>query len=217
MHLTADNLSFAVGNKPILKDVNLNVADATSIALTGPSGCGKTTLLYCLALILKPTTGSIHFDGQDATTWPTRKRAALWRNQAAFIFQDYGLVEDEPVGFNVCMAKAPLWGTHKRGWGNSVENALTAVGLAGRATEPVSQLSGGERQRVGIARAIHKQATIIFADEPTASLDAENRQLVQDLLFAQTNTGATIVIATHDLSLAAACDQNLPLSTNVQR
>lgn len=211
MRLTADHIAFAVGDKTILRDVTLDVPEGTSIALTGPSGCGKTTLLYCLALILKPTAGNISLNGQNATTWAARKRAALWRNQAAFVFQDYGLVEDEPVGFNVCMAKATLWGTSRRGWGESVDNALAVVGLAGRATEPVSQLSGGERQRVGIARAIHKKATIIFADEPTASLDAENRQLVQDLLFAQAKAGTTTIIATHDLRLAGACDQNLSL------
>ena len=127
MSLEATNLTFTVDGRAILLDVSLYVPSGSSVALVGPSGCGKTTLLNCLALIQQPTTGTVTIDGANATAWGGRRRSAFWRSQAAFIFQDYGLVEDEPVGFNVCMAKAPLWGSGRRGWGTAVNAALATV------------------------------------------------------------------------------------------
>lgn len=95
-----------------------------------------------------------------------------------------------------------------------MEDALNRVGLTGRASEQVAKLSGGERQRVGIARAIHKKAKVIFADEPTASLDVGNRQIVHDLLLGEKARGATIVISTHDDHLSSACDAVFRLASS---
>lgn len=210
MHITAHDIHLTIGARTILDGVSLDAATGTAIALTGPSGSGKTTLLNCLGLLLPADRGQIIIDGTDVTRMRGERRRRFWRDNVAFVFQDYGLVPDESAGFNVCMERSPLWRT-PRSWGAAVDDALAKVGLAGRAGEQVAKLSGGERQRVSIARAIHKQARLIFADEPTASLDADNRQIVHDLLLGEQARGATIVISTHDDRLSSACDQVLKL------
>lgn len=210
MQITAHDIHLTIDDRDILNQVSVDAPSGTSLALTGPSGSGKTTLLNCLGLLLPVTRGQIVIDGTDMTRLRVERKRRFWRDNVAFIFQDYGLVPDESVGFNICMESAPIL-RRRKGWGPRVEEALARVGLAGRSGEQVAKLSGGERQRVSIARAIHKQARVIFADEPTASLDAENRQNVQDLLLGERERGATVVISTHDDRLASACDQRLGL------
>lgn len=210
MHVTAENLSLSISDRDILSAISVSVASGTSLALVGPSGCGKTTLLNCFGMLLRPTSGRITADGADITRLRGARRRRFWRDQVAFIFQDAGLVPDETVGFNVDMNRIPL-GRPPKDWGEAVNRALDQVGLSGRGTDPVSHLSGGERQRVGVARSIHKQAHLVLADEPTASLDAKTRQSIQELMLAETARGATLIVATHDAALAAACDQVLEL------
>lgn len=206
MQITAHNIHLTIDDRDILNKVSVDAPSGTSVALTGPSGSGKTTLLNCLGLLLPVTQGQILVDGADVTRLSVARKRQFWRDNVAFIFQDYGLVPDESVGFNICMESAPIL-RRRKGWKPGVEEALAKVGLAGRSGDQVAKLSGGERQRVGIARAIFKQARIIFADEPTASLDAVNRQNVHDLLLGEQERGATVVISTHDENLAAACDE----------
>lgn len=161
-------------------------------------------------MLLPVTEGEILIDGTAMSRLKGERRRRFWRDNVAFIFQDYGLVPDESVGFNVCMESSPIF-RRTKAWDTTVHDALATVGLEGRENEQVAKLSGGERQRVSIARAIHKQARIIFADEPTASLDAGNRRIVQDLLLAEKARGATVVISTHDDRLSSACDEALRL------
>ncbi|MDO5066684.1 MAG: ATP-binding cassette domain-containing protein [Propionibacteriaceae bacterium] len=210
MQITAHNIHVTIDNRDILNKVSVDAPSGTSLALTGPSGSGKTTLLNCLGLLLPVTEGRILIDGSDVTKLSVARKRQFWRDNVAFIFQDYGLVPDESVGFNICMESAPIL-QRKKDWGPRVEEALAKVGLGGRAGDQVAKLSGGERQRVGIARAIHKQARIIFADEPTASLDAANRRMVHELLLGEQERGATVVISTHDDQLAAACNEAVRL------
>lgn len=210
MHITARNIHLTIDSLTILNRISLDAPSGTALALTGPSGSGKTTLLNCLGLLLPVTQGQILIDGADVTKLGGERRRRFWRDNAAFIFQDYGLIPDETVGFNVCMETSPIFRKSK-GWDEKVEQALAKVGLAGRSREQVAKLSGGERQRVSIARAIYKQAKIIYADEPTASLDAGNRQVVHDLLLGERERGATVIISTHDDQLSAACDAILAL------
>ena len=206
MQITAHNIHLTIDGRDILNKVSVDVPSGTSAAITGPSGSGKTTLLNCLGLLLPVTQGQILIDGVDVTKLSVARKRQFWRDNVAFIFQDYGLVPDESVGFNICMESAPIL-RRRKGWVTRVEEALAKVGLVGRSADQVAKLSGGERQRVSIARAIFKQARIIFADEPTASLDAVNRQNVHDLLLGEQERGATVVISTHDDHLAAACDE----------
>lgn len=215
MHLEARDLDLSIDARHILGRVSLVVPAGRSVALIGPSGCGKTTLLNCLGLLLTPDAGTITVDGRDVTRLGSSGRRRFWRDHVAFVFQDYGLMNDASVGFNVSMATAPVF-RRPRNWGPQVEAVLARVGLAQRASEPVARLSGGERERVGIARAMHKGADLILADEPTASLDAANRESVQSLLLGETERGASVVIATHDMELANACDAVLDLGGRTQ-
>ena len=210
MQITARNIHLRIGSRTILDKISLEIPSGSAFALTGPSGSGKTTLLNCLGLLLPVTEGEILIDGNNMSQLKGERRRRFWRDNVAFIFQDYGLVPDESVGFNVCMESSPIFRKTKA-WSTTVHDALATVGLEGRENEQVAKLSGGERQRVSIARAIHKQARTIFADEPTASLDAGNRQIVHDLLLAEKARGTTIVISTHDNQLSSACDDAFQL------
>ena len=152
----------------------------TMTALVGPSGCGKTTLLHCLGLLLPVDQGHIFIDGDDVTRYNTAARRRFWRDHAAFILQDYGIMDEESVGFNITMQASIL---RQRVTGNRerLVQVLEQTGLKGRECELASYLSGGEKQRLALARAVYKDASILFIDEPTASLDAANRRKVIDL------------------------------------
>lgn len=173
--------------------------------LVGVSGAGKTTALHCLGLLVSPTTGTVSVAGENTAGWTDKRRRKFWRNDAAFIFQDYGLIDDESVEYNVEIGQT--FGRLQKSRNDTVKAALSEVGLTGRESEMVSRLSGGEKQRVGLARAIAKNAGCIFADEPTASLDLENRTLVIKVLADRARQGATVVLATHDDQAMDACDQ----------
>lgn len=159
--------------------------------------------------------GRVLVGDQDATRWDDRRRRKFWQQHAAFVFQDYGLIDEESVEYNVALSQISLFGLRKR-QKSRIEIALDRVGLTGRGGEKVSTLSGGEKQRVGLARAMFKSADVIFADEPTASLDLFNRNLVTGFLQEEAARGATVVIATHDEALMNACDLKLRLGSVVE-
>ncbi|KFI51787.1 ABC transporter ATP-binding protein [Bifidobacterium biavatii] len=199
------NLATGINGHTITSDINLDVTPGTMTALTGPSGCGKTTLLHAIGLLQTPAAGTLTIDGIDATGWNQRQRRRFWRDKAAFILQDYGIMDEETVGFNVSMRLNAL-GLAVGGDRRRIRNALRLTGLASRADETASHLSGGEKQRLGIARAIYKNASVILADEPTASLDAGNRANIIRLLRERAAQGAAVILATHDPVLVDACD-----------
>lgn len=197
----ARQLTIDIKNRTIVKGVSLTGLPGQLTALTGASGSGKSTLLSALGLLLVPASGQVLIDGVDTTGWTEKQRAQFWAQEAAFIYQDYGVLKDESVGANVALS-AQDFNRNRQ----VIEGVLAEVGLAGRSAEPASVLSGGEKQRLGIARAIYKRASVIFADEPTASLDASNRSRVFRLLKEQADAGVTVLIATHDERLISSCD-----------
>ena len=182
------------------KDISFEIEKGSLTALLGPSGSGKTTLLNCLGLILPVDSGEVLVDNTDATRWREAQRAAFWRESASFIYQDYGIIDDESVSFNVSLRKI---GSNQR----QINEVLKTVGLSGREKDRAMVLSGGEKQRLGIARAIYKNASVIFADEPTASLDEANRNLVISLLRDCANRGVAVILATHDERLVKECEE----------
>lgn len=208
MRIEASNLSVRVKSRDIIRDLSFACYPGQSVAITGPSGCGKTTLMNALGRLLPISSGTLRLGGVDASRWSEKQCRRFWRDSAAFVLQDYGLVDEETLAYNVTLTK-PLWRRQKAP--AKVLDVLDQVGLKERANDPTVQLSGGERRRVAIARAMHRQASVIFADEPTASLDEENRATVQYLLLAEAQRGSTVVIATHDLELARACDATIHL------
>jgi putative ABC transport system ATP-binding protein len=206
MELHVKNVSLAVRGRTVLHHETVCALPGRTLALVGPSGCGKTTLLGILGLLHKPDTGTVLADGTDTSRWKDDLRRRFWQRHAAFVFQDYGLIDDESVAYNVALSRLSLFGSPRKHMA-TVEKALARVALGGRALERCSRLSGGERQRVGLARAIFRRADVILADEPTASLDLGNRELVAGFLQAEAARGATVVVATHDEDLITLCDE----------
>lgn len=216
MHIAADDVSVIIDGREVVHNASLECHPGSMTALVGPSGCGKTTLLHCLGLLQRPTSGRVLVDGTDTTGWKAGRRRRFWKDHATFVLQDYGVMEEEPVAFNVTMTKR-VFGSRVVGDQGRLQAALKTTGLSGRDHEPASHLSGGEKQRLSIARAIYKNATAIFVDEPTASLDAGNRSRVIELFTSLARRGCVVVVATHDAAMIEACDVRYPLYTEAER
>lgn len=205
MNIVADDVTVIVDGREIVHRASLDCAPGTMTALTGPSGSGKTTLLHCLGLLQRPARGRVLVDGTDTTGWNARRRRRFWKDHAAFVLQEYGAIEEESVAYNVTMAKS-LLSTRVAGDHQRLQSALAETGLSGRESELAAHLSGGEKKRLSIARAIYKNAQVIFADEPTASLDDDNRTNVIELFASLARQDCVVVVATHDAEMIAACD-----------
>lgn len=179
-------------------------------AIVGPSGSGKSTLLHALAGIVVPEQGRIMFGAVDVSALDERQRDAWRLTHCGMVFQDFRLIDELdalanillPVQFTRLRIPAAL---HHRG-----QSLLTDFGLQGR-SGPVARLSRGEQQRVALARALLLDPPVLLADEPTASLDADNAQRIVNALLAVARAGKTVVAVTHDDKLAALSDQRLTL------
>ncbi|HYG07384.1 MAG TPA: ATP-binding cassette domain-containing protein [Stenotrophomonas sp.] len=182
--------------------MELRIAEGDSVAIVGASGSGKTTLLGLLAGLDLPSRGSISLAGQALGTLDEEARAALRAREVGFVFQSFHLLPSLTAEENVALP-LELAGREDSA---RVREVLQAVGLAARARHYPRQLSGGEQQRVAIARAFVGRPRILFADEPTGSLDHATGRHVSDLLFAlNAGSGTTLVLVTHDLHLAQRC------------
>ena len=193
----------------VLKDVDLSVARGERIAIVGPSGSGKTTLLVLLAGLERPAAGSVTLDGVRLDTLDANGLADLRRDRVGIVFQSFHLVPSLSALDNVAL---PLDIAGRRDARTRARYLLAQVGLAERARHFPSQLSGGEQQRVAIARALVHEPKLVLADEPTGNLDEHTGERVAQLLFAlNAQLGATLVLVTHDPTLAARCDRVLRL------
>jgi putative ABC transport system ATP-binding protein len=210
MDITADDVTVVIDGQLVVAPARLTCRGGTVTALVGPSGSGKTTLLHCLGLLQVPTRGRVLVDGIDTSGWGTGRRRRFWRDRAAFVLQDAGVMDEESVGFNVTM-RATILGNRTRGDRSLLGAALRATGLEGRESEPAAHLSGGEKQRLAVARAIYTRAQVVYVDEPTASLDDVNRHAVIDLLTGLARGGCTVIVATHDPAVMAAADSRYEL------
>lgn len=185
----------------VLRDVSLDVANGSSIAIVGPSGSGKTTLLGLCAGLDRVSGGSVVLQGISLNDLGEDERASVRNQYVGFVFQNFQLLPGLSALENVMV---PL---ELRGDRNARKTALALldkVGLADRSHHYPLQLSGGEQQRVSIARAFSNSPRILFADEPTGNLDAETGEKVENLLFElNRDAGTTLVLVTHDLDLAA--------------
>lgn len=206
MQIEGRGVGVDISGRQVVSGVDLTLQPGTMIAITGHSGSGKTTLLNCLGLLIPPSRGDVLCDGERTTRWGDSRRVRFWRDHAAFIYQDHGILDDETVVFNVALRKRLTRAESAR-----ARAVLEGVGLSGREHESAAVLSGGEKQRVGVARAMYKEADVVFADEPTASLDHANRENVTTLLRQCAERGACVTIATHDLQLARVCDAVIEL------
>ncbi|WP_260808243.1 ABC transporter ATP-binding protein [Xanthomonas prunicola] len=186
----------------MLDNVSLTVSEGDSIAIVGASGSGKTTLLGLLAGLDLPSRGSIALSGQDLGKLDEEARAALRAREVGFVFQSFHLLPALTAEENIAL---PLELTGREDPAR-VREVLEAVGLSARARHYPRQLSGGEQQRVALARAFVAKPRILFADEPTGSLDQATGAQISDLLFALNATSdTTLVLVTHDTTLAQRC------------
>nr|WP_255553101.1 ATP-binding cassette domain-containing protein [Xanthomonas sp. D-36-1] len=190
------------GTLHILDNVSLTVSEGDSIAIVGASGSGKTTLLGLLAGLDLPSRGSIVLAGQDLGQLDEEARAALRARDVGFVFQSFHLLPALTAEENIALP-LELAGREDSA---RVREVLEAVGLSARARHYPRQLSGGEQQRVALARAFVARPRILFADEPTGSLDQATGAQISDLLFALNATSdTTLVLVTHDMTLAQRC------------
>lgn len=203
--ISATDITVARAGRTILRAPEVRCAEGSLHSIVGPSGCGKTTLLNVLGGLTTPDTGEVLVEGRSLMAGPTRGRLAFWRERAAFIFQDYGVIPEWNVAQNILLTdRAPRVKDPRMA---AVHEVLETVGLQGRAADLAATLSGGERQRVGIARALARRAAFVFADEPTASLDPRNRAGIIELLRTAADAGACVITATHDEQLMRDSDE----------
>lgn len=184
----------------VLKDINFQIEAGDIVSIVGPSGSGKTTLLGLCAGLDKATSGSVKLNGAKLEPLSEDERAALRNDCVGFIFQNFQLIPTLTALENVMV---PLELRGITGSEKKAMDLLDKVGLADRHDHYPTQLSGGEQQRVSLARAFSNDPKILFADEPTGNLDEETGQKVEELLFSlNKEMGTTLVIVTHDLTLA---------------
>lgn len=203
--LKARALSKAYGSRVIWSGVSLSVRPGEMVALTGPSGSGKSSLLNCLGLLERPSSGTLAIDGRTVGSIGPWRRRQLFRSQLGFLFQNFGLVETWTVQQNLDVALR-LRSGGRRERRNSAREALEQVGLNLTGDERIRTLSGGEQQRVAFARLLIKQPRLVIADEPTAALDAENARTITDLLMMLRDEGAAVIVSTHADMVARSAD-----------
>ncbi|QGQ18486.1 ATP-binding cassette domain-containing protein [Cellulomonas sp. JZ18] len=205
--LTAEGLRVTFGATTALADASLAVHPGEVLALMGPSGSGKSTLLHCLAGILRPDAGRVVLDGQDVTAMSDAERSALRRSQFGFVFQFGQLVPELTCEENVALPLR-LAGVGRRQAQQAAREWLGRLEVPDVAGKRPGQVSGGQGQRVAVARALIAQPRVVFADEPTGALDSLNGERVMQLLVrAARETGAAVVLVTHEARVAAYSDR----------
>lgn len=204
-------LKKSFGTLDVLNGIDLNINKSEFVSIVGPSGAGKTTLLQIVGTLYKPDAGTIFINGIDVLSL-NKKEIAHFRNQhIGFVFQFHQLLPEFNALENIILPgliakKTPKELQHR------AEELLDYMGLSHRSTHKPSELSGGERQRVAVARALINQPNIILADEPSGSLDSQNREELYKLfLRLREEMGLTFVIATHDEELSKLADRTIQM------
>ncbi|HBE77985.1 MAG TPA: ABC transporter ATP-binding protein [Firmicutes bacterium] len=205
--IEARNLNLIYGNERnnkfyALRDINFSANHGEMVGLVGPSGSGKSSLLYILSGLKKPTSGTVYYQNNSLETLSFNDLAALRRKDYGFIFQRHFLIDYLDVIDNVLA----VVNQNTPSWKKAALDCLEMLGIAGLADKKTWQMSVGQRQKVAIARALVAQPKIIFADEPTASLDHDNARMVMDIL-ATLKGRTTILVATHDHSILGQTDR----------
>jgi len=201
--IEAREVVFDFGETPALRGANLSIREGEILAVMGPSGSGKSTLLHCLAGILTPKQGEIRFSGQRIDTLSENKRSELRRNSFGFVFQFGQLVPELTAEENVALPLL-LDGLRRNEALSRAREWFERLGIEGLERRRSGELSGGQAQRVALARGLVAHPKILFADEPTGSLDSLTGELVMELLVsAARQDGTTVVLVTHEPRVAA--------------
>jgi putative ABC transport system ATP-binding protein len=207
--IEARNLEKSFGETPALRGASLGVRHGEIVAVMGPSGSGKSTLLHCLAGILVPEQGEVWFGGQRLDTLSDDRRRALRRDRFGFVFQSGQLVPELTAEENVALPLL-LSGARRGPAMMAARRWFGTLGLDGLEHRRSGELSGGQAQRVALARGLVAGPEVLFADEPTGSLDSVSGELVMELLTdAAREHGTTVILVTHDARVAAYADREV--------
>ena len=200
------------GNLEVLRGIDLHVGKGEIVSIVGPSGAGKTTLLQIMGTLDRADAGTVELDGIDVGKLGSRKLSRFRNRNSGFVFQSHQLRNEftalENIMIPAYISTADSSETRRR-----AEELLEFVGLSQRSCHKPLEMSGGEQQRVAVARALINNPTIIFADEPSGSLDSKNKQELHKLFFdLREHYGQTFVIVTHDETLAAQTDRTIHMA-----
>ena len=210
--IKAENLSKSFGNLQALKGVTLKISKGEVVSVVGASGAGKSTLLQILGTLSTPDTGSLIIDGQEVLRMNASRLSAFRNRRIGFVFQSHRLLPEFTALENV-MIPSLIAGLSNKESASRAKALLSEVGLLDRMDHKPSELSGGEAQRVAIARALVNNPAVLFADEPSGNLDSATKQDIHRIFFEMREKhGQTIVIVTHDETLADMCDRKLVMS-----
>lgn len=208
MNIEIKNLKKNYGKQVIFNDLNLTITSGKMTGIYGESGCGKTTLLDIIGLLEPYQSGEVLYDGKSIKG--KRKIRRVLQNKIGFVFQDYGLVPNETVKQNILLVKK-IEKDKKRN--KHIAKVFDQLNLPIEfLNKKVYELSGGEQQRVTIAKIVLKNPDLILADEPTASLDTDNKQIVMNFLRQYVEEGKTVVIVSHDMDIVNQADEIIDLS-----
>lgn len=197
------------GSLQVLRGIDLQVNWGEVVAIVGPSGAGKTTLLQIMGTLDRPDEGEVIIDGENVSRLSATKIAHFRNKNIGFVFQFHQLLPEFTALENV-MIPALIGGTSKKEARQRAQELLDFMGLADRAEHKPNQLSGGEKQRVAVARALVNHPAVVFADEPSGSLDTHNKEELHRLFFdLRDRMGQTFVIVTHDEALASQTDRTI--------
>ena len=206
-----EGITKSFGSLQVLKGIDLTIDKGEVVSIVGPSGAGKTTLLQIMGTLDKPDAGRIILNNVEVNRLKDKEQAAFRNKEIGFVFQFHQLLPEFTALENV-MIPALINSTSGRNARKEAEAMLDFLGLSERASHKPAELSGGEKQRVAVARALINHPSVVLADEPSGSLDTQNKEELHRLFFElRDKLGQTFVIVTHDESLAAQTDRTIHL------
>ena len=212
--LKLNQVTKTYGSRTILDRIDLTLDYGESLAITGPSGCGKSTLLNIVGLLESPSSGKIQIEKHPYPSVNSAKASAIRRELISYLFQSYALIQSKSALENVMLGMKYVDGSTKQKKAKALQ-MLSRLGLGHVANDKVVTLSGGEQQRVALARCVLKPGKLILADEPTGALDPHLANVVlKEILQLQHEFGKSLIVVTHNLKVAAACDRQLQLAVH---
>lgn len=205
------NITKSFGSLQVLKGIDLHINKGEVVSIVGPSGAGKTTLLQIIGTLDRPDSGTVSIEGIDTNSLSKKKLSDFRNRHLGFVFQFHQLLPEFSAIENI-MIPAFIAGMSRKQARQRAKELLDFMGLADRATHKPNELSGGEKQRVAVARALVNNPAVILADEPSGSLDSQNKAELHQLFFdLRDKFGQTFVIVTHDETLAGITDRTIHL------